>query len=156
MDLDSALATFGFLGYYIPHINVENDFRSIARENYTVSLNIENGITDIEEMKQNESTGHLEAHLILNLTVTAVSNENSTKKCKVNIVLSGLFDYSGTNKDESYSMLIINGNSTLYSIAIAHIITITALSSTAGHIIPPMLNFVKLFEEMKKEKADQP
>lgn len=156
MDLNASIAAFGFLGYYIPHINVENDFRSIARENYTVSLSIENGITDIEEIKQNESTGHLEAHLILDLTVTAVSNEDSTKKCVINIVLSGLFDYSGNDKDKFYSMLIINGNSTLYSIARAHIITITALSSAAGHIIPPMINFVQVFEEMKKEKEGQP
>ncbi len=151
MELNNALAVIDLKGYFVPHISIDNDFRIISRENYTVSMKIENGITDINEIQRNETTGHLEAHLILDLTVTAVSNDDNSKKCKINIVLSGLFDYSGEDRNEFYYMLLINGNSTLYSIARSHIITLTALSNSSGQIVIPMVNFVKLLEDSKKD-----
>ena len=77
MELNNALAVIDLKGYFVPHISIDNDFRIISRENYTVSMKIENGITDINEIQRNETTGHLEAHLILDLTVTAVSNDDN-------------------------------------------------------------------------------
>lgn len=152
MNINKAIANIGFKEYYIPHLNIDNDFQNIAREDCTISLDIQNAVTDVNNIKINESTGRLEAQLILDLTVNAVSNNDNTKHCQINIVLSGLFDYSGSDKNDFYYMLLINGNSTLYSIARTHIITVTALSSTAGQIVIPMVNFVKLLEEAKKEE----
>lgn len=152
MNVNDAAAIINLKGYFVPHLNIDNDFINIAREKYTISLDIQNGVPDIEEIKLNDSTGKLEANLILDLTVNAVSNKDNTKNCMVNIVLNGLFEYAGSDKNEFYYMLLINGNSALYSIARSHIITLTALSSLSGQIIIPMVNFVKLLEDAKKEE----
>jgi len=149
MDTKIAFADLQFQGCFIEKINISNNIYCISKENMTVSLDVKNGIGEII---QNCDLNCLQANLVLDLTVTAISNNDQNLKYQLNIVLNGLFYYYGTDPDTFNNMLLLNGNSTLYSIARSHIITFTSLSSTSGQIVLPMINFVKLLENSNEEK----
>lgn len=148
MDIKKAFAEMQLKGCFIEKIQISNDFYNISNENLNISMDLKNGISDII---CNEKSNHLEANLALDLTIFAESNNDNTRKYTLNIVINGLFDYGGSEEKEFYNMLLLNGNSTLYSIARSHIITLTSMSSQSGQIIIPMINFAKLLEETEKE-----
>lgn len=152
MDINASFADINLKSCFVEKIDICNDFSNISKENLTISLDVKNGVSDTVK---NEQTNCLEANLILDLTVNAVSNSDDTKKYRLNIVLNGLFTYKGTDEIAFYNMLLLNGNSTLYSIARANVITLTAMSSTSGQIVLPMINFVKLIEKSIQAQDNQ-
>lgn len=143
------LSEFQFKSSIIRELNIENDFVSLPNKNdLDTSMEIKNAFSDIEE-----NNGELYANVLLILNVTAKSIDNEeNRSMKVDLSIEGRFSYCEDNKEQFERMLVLNGTSTLYSIARAHIATITSMSLQNGKINLPMVNFVKLFQ-MKREQV---
>ena len=148
MNLSDIQSPFQLQGCILQKIIVENDFVFIPNNDMlNMSVNLKNNISDI---RKNEKENCLEANLVLEVDCIASISDNGTKY-SIHLALNGLFSFSGDNQDEFTSMLLLNGNSTLYSIARSQIITISSMSLTSGQLILPLINVVKLFEASKQE-----
>ena len=149
MKLSDILADFQLEGTRIKSITTKNDFVILPpEEKREISIKINNSLSEIHK---NERNNCYYANLILDLTATV--NEIETKKFfEINIVIDGLFSFTGENKDEFNNMLLLNGNTTLYSIARANVLTISSMSFANGEIMLPMINFVKLMQQKINEE----
>ncbi len=148
MNFNEILADFQFRASKIKKIEMNNEFSFLPDSGeLETSININDIISRIDK---DEEENLFIANLTLELNVTSKHKETN-KKLVINIVIDGLFTFNKDNEDEFKQMLLLNGNSTLYSIARAHIITLSSMSLASGQIILPMINFLKLFE-LKKAK----
>ena len=77
--------------------------------------------------------------------------KNDNKKFEITLSLESFFTTSDLDKNNFKQMLLLNGNSTLYSIARSHILTISALSFDSGKIVLPMINFMELLNARNEE-----
>ena len=124
---------------------MENDFIDLPLKGIENNLSIGNPNHKIIK-KDNLLFG------ILQLQINNVAEEKSTdRKLSISLVIEGLFSFSGDDEDVFRKMLFLNGNSTLYSIARAHIHSVTSMALNSGRVLLPMINFLKLAEEMEKE-----
>lgn len=152
MNLNEIQSPFQLQGCIIRQIEEKNNLVFLpSTEQLETTVNIKNAFDDI---RKNEQDNCLETNFILDLNFTAVSNEKE-KEYSIHIVLDGFFTFSKDDEDEFKNMLLLNGNSALYSIARSYIITISSISLTSGQFVLPMINFVKLLEESKKAKNNE-
>lgn len=145
------LSEFQFKGSIIRELNFENDFVSLPKsDDLDTSIDVKNAISDIDD-----NNGKLYANVLLALTVIAKRKNVEANEClKIDFTIEGRFSYALDNKEQFERMLALNGTSTLYSIARAHIATITSMSLLNGKINLPMVNFVKLFQMQRKQELE--
>lgn len=152
MDSNNYLSEFQFKGSIIRELKIENDFVSLPNANdLDTSMEMKNAISDVEDNNE----GELYANVLLALTVVAKSVDiEENKNIKIDFSIEGRFSYSGEDKKQFERMLLLNGTSSLYSIARANIATITSMSLQNGKINLPMVNFVKLFQTKRKQELE--
>ena len=133
------LATLQFIGSSIKQLEINNDFVSFpmdSKKTFHVDYQ-EVDIARTEEKRQ--------GIIQLNINVTI---ERDEQKFSLNISIEGCFVTNDIMTDEAFqSMLAINGQAILYSIARANIISISSLTFVNGSIVLPMLNFVDSYSE---------
>ena len=146
ITLEEIQSPFQMNGCIIQKMEINNEFVFLPTDVQLVSsVNIKNALSDIIKA---EETGILQAHLILDLEYKA---EYDGKVFSIHIVLDGLFSTTDSDENRFHQMLLLNGNSALYSIARSHIITISGMSLTSGQLILPMINFVNLMHAASNE-----
>lgn len=151
MDFNKTLSEFQFKASKVKNIEIKNDFSFLPNnDELNTSINITNGVSDINKREDNL----LYANLQLNIQVT-VEHKTSSKKLFINLTVDGLFTFSKDDKAEFNKMLLLNGNSTLYSIARAQIINLSSMCLSSGEIILPMVNFLKLLQLKEAEDNEK-
>lgn len=148
MDIRDSLATLQLLNTRVPELTIENDFVTLpSKEETETSLEL-GDVGHAIEKREDAYVG------VLQLRIHSITkSKKSNKKIEFSIVVEGIFKFDGDDKEMFEQMLFLNGNSSLYSIARSHIINMTSLSFASGQIILPMLNFVKIAEQLKQGKA---
>ena len=149
IKLQDLQSPFQMHGCIIDKIELKNDFVSIPADAQLEStVNTKNGISEIKKVNEDNM---LQANLILDLQYSASFEGNTFS---VHLVLNGLFTMIETNEELFQNMLLLNGNSALYSIARSYIITISSMSLTSGQLVLPMINFVNLIRESQKKQEE--
>lgn len=146
MDYSTVMSDFQLQGTRILNLDVKNDFINIF-DSAALATNVSIGNVE-PEIKTNGDK--LESVFVLQISVTA-KDLGSSRTITINLSIEGLFTSKNNDKDLFRQMLLLNGNTALYSIARAHIITISSLVCNRGDIVLPMINFV----EMLKAKQNQ-
>lgn len=151
MNFTETISNFQIKASRIEKLEINNDFIGLKNtENLDTNIKIGNAISQVQK---DESDGLLYASLKLDLTVTS-SEKNSKKKYCIHMLTEGLFTFDSNDEEEFKQMLLLNGNSTLYSIARSHIMTFSSLSLSGGSIILPMINFYKLLKLQSEKKEN--
>lgn len=146
IKLQDIQSPFQMHGCIIDKMEVENNFASIPTGVQLKStVNINNAISEINKTNDDNM---LQANLILDLRYSANYEENTFS---IHLVLNGLFSTTDINENDFKHMLLLNGNSALYSIARSYIITISSMSLTSGQLVLPMINFVNLLKATQNE-----
>ncbi len=154
MDIKDSISNFQLNGTRLIKLEIKNDFVNMPEQS-EIEMSVNMGNNDFEVVKKNDI---FFSNLQLNVTVV-VSKKNTEKQIVISLTLEGIFTLQPNSDKEDENkfkqMLLINGNSTLYSIARSHIITASSMSLDSGNIILPMINFVKLIKlKMEEENAE--
>ena len=145
MDINNSVSNFQLENSRIVHFTIENDFAELPANGLENHLSI--GNPNFKIFKKNDRL-----FCILQLQVNHETKYTDTEQIlNVSLVVEGLFSFTEDNEDTFRQMLFLNGNSALYSIARAHILSMTSMSLISGRIVLPMINFLKLAEELKNQ-----
>lgn len=147
MDIKETLATLQLEKTRVVNINTSNDFVNLP-QNEELDNNINIGNSDCVINEQNDK---LYGALQLQVNVELIQIITS-KKINISITLEGIFSYDEPDKEKFRQMMLLNGLSTLYSIARSYILTISSMTLASGKITLPMINFLKLSELKQKEE----
>ena len=152
MDTKKCLAEFQIVGSRITHIKMKNDFVLLDSPDKTKKrLDLTHKVIEVVKDGQGSLRG------ILALQVNVVLTEGKTK-FQLSIEIEGCFSCpESTEEDKFQQMLEINGVTTLYGIARATIISLTAQTFMSGAVTLPMINvhqYSKRIAEDKKSLKD--
>ncbi len=146
MNFTDTLSEFQFRDSVIKKAVINNDFTVLPDNNeLEYSVKIQNGLSDI--INENNI---LSARLILKINLSLVHKETE-QKMLIEFIIDGVFTFSRNDEEQFKEMLLLNGNSTLYSIARANIINLTSMCLSSGKVVLPMINFLKLMQLKEKE-----
>lgn len=142
MDINEIISEFQLVNTRIFKAEITNHLVDLPPfSELNCSLNLGNPDLSIEEKED-----HLCATLQLALDYYAVHKDNNDDSFKISIAVEGLFVYNEKNKEKFTQMLMLNGNTALYSIIRSYVMTLSSLSLASGKIILPMINFAKIIE----------
>lgn len=148
MDIKDTIASLQLRGTRIVNLETKNDLVNLPNgEDLDTNINLGNPNYGI-----NETDGKLFASLQLQVRVE-LTDKKTDKKIYISITVEGLFSFDETDKEKFKQMLLLNGNSTLYSIVRSYIITISSIALNSEKIVLPMINFLKL-AQLHKEQQD--
>lgn len=139
---------FQLLGTRLAKVEVTNKFINLPQDD-ELETNIDMGNS---ECKIIELDNQLEGILQQYVNFSATLKSEKQLYIKISVMIEGCFITSSKDKELFNQMLMLNGNTTLYSILRAHITTISALSLGEGKIILPMINFTKLMDEQNNNQ----
>lgn len=150
MDTSKVYSDFQLQGVRIADLSVKNDFiNSPDLSNSDLSINLGNNKIKIEKIGE-----ELGSELCLSVNI-CLTEKTDNKRIEISLTLESFFTTSDLDEDNFKQMLLLNGNSTLYSIARSHVITISALSFDSGKIVLPMINFMELLNERNKKEIEE-
>lgn len=139
---------FQLLGTRLAKVEVTNKFINLPLDD-ELETNIDMGNS---ECKIIELDNQLEGILQQYVNFSATLKSEKQLYIKISVMIEGCFITSSKDKELFNQMLMLNGNTTLYSILRAHITTISALSLGEGKIVLPMINFTKLMDEQNNNQ----
>lgn len=149
--INEVFSDFQLLGTRIAKIEATNTFINLPPSD-ELDISIDMGNCKDEIINHDDS---LEGILQQYINFSAALKTDKQLFIKISLMAEGCFTSSIKDEELFKQMLILNGNTALYSILRAHITTITALSLGEGKIVLPMINFVKLIEQ-QKDTSKQP
>lgn len=150
MNIKEVLSDFQFQESRIVKLEIKNDFVNKPKAS-DLETSIKLGNPSLKVFKKEDI---LNGILQLAIDITDKQKEDGMG-ISVSIVLEGLFTYTHDNEDQFNQMLLINGNTTLYSIARSIILTTTTLALSSGKVVLPMINFVELIKRKSEEDTKQ-
>lgn len=144
MNVDKIVAPFQLIGTKILKFTLTNDYVAFSPQS-PIKCDASYSIESVE--KQDELyTG------IIRLQIKSVFKGRDKSKLSCNTHIEGCFAAGDMDEDTFRKMLGINGCASLFSIARAFICSTTALATSGGQMILPMINTFKLIEgETDKE-----
>jgi len=145
MDIKNTLSNFQLENSRLIHFDIDNDFSELPANGTENSLSIGNPFHRVFK-----KDGVLFALLQLQINHT-IEETKTERKLSMTLVIEGLFSFSGGTEEQFRQMLVLNGNSALYSIARAHILSITSMALISGRVVLPMINFLKVAEKLEKQ-----
>lgn len=147
MDTKNCLADFQIVGSRITQIKLKNDFVVFDISDKTKKkLELTHKVIEIEKDEQ----GVL--HGILSLQINIALTEGKTR-FQLLIEIEGCFSCSeGADEEKFQQMLEINGITTLYGIARATIISLTAQAFMSGAVTLPMINVYQYSKRVNEDK----
>lgn len=152
MDIKEAMATFQLKATKIVNLDIKNDFLDLPSDDQ-LDKSISLGNTLIEILNSNSDNDPLLARMQLQVNLFFESKIDN-KKMEIVITVEGVFSFSENDENKFKQMLVLNGNSSLYSILRAYISTISSLTFDTGKITLPMINFLKLSELIQKRNSE--
>lgn len=129
-----------FLGCSIRELHIENSTIALKPE---MKKQISMDVAASEMIRHNNE---LHAKLLLTICMKLAKEEDEAGE--IDISLEGAFAVpESTGEDEFMKLILLNGATTLYSIARGKVEAITALTFTEGKITLPLINMVQYYEE---------
>lgn len=147
MNIENSKSKFLFIGNTIRKFTINNNIINFHNPyDYDKTFDVEYKIDRIYE-KEGDWTGILR----LFISVCAQHKEEEEKNAMLHLVTEGYFSSNKqqTEKEEFEKMLALNGCATLYSISRAIIMTTSSQTFNFGDIVLPMVNVIKLKEEIQ-------
>jgi len=147
MDTKKCLADFQIVGSRIAQIKMKNEFVVLdASDKTKKKLDLTHKVVEVEKDEQ----GVL--HGILSLQINVVLTEGKTR-FQLFIEIEGCFSCSdGADEEKFQQMLEINGVTTLYGIARATIVSLTAQAFMSGAVTLPMINVYQYSKRISEDK----
>ena len=147
MDIEKIKSEFQFIASTITNISVKNNFVVLPEyEELKLKMDTE---YEIKAIYFDDGING-----VLSLKTLAEAKKGK-QKISISITIEGLFTDINEDKEHFISLLKLNGCATLYSIARAQIIGLSAQSLASGHLILPMVNFFKAKELKDKKKQSE-
>ena len=151
MNLNKVASDLVFLGCSIKEIKSKNNIVNLAPDaKINIGMNV--SVKHIEEGNPQNGATPLCGYIQLDLDLDITAPENKQLKCKFKIGIEGCFTAEALNRESFEKMLIINGGTTLYSIARSQILDFTSNMFMTGKVLLPLINMVEFFEEMKSQE----
>lgn len=139
MDIDTIVSPFQLVGTKVVKFRMTNDYVTLAN-NPHIKCDASYSVDNVEK-QDNIYMG------IMKLNIKAVTKGPAKAKMSCNITIEGCFACPEEIGEDSFiKMLGINGCASLFSIARAFICSTTALATSGGHLILPMINTFKLVD----------
>lgn len=149
MDLQMITSDLKFVGSHVQRIELTNNHPMLNNSEIGYGMDI-----DVVYAEKNEDSSLWEGTVILAVGVQNGSSEDESHRFNINYQIEGCFSASETlNKEDFISMLYVNGGASLYSLARADILTVSAIALHNEKIRLPMINIVQYLEE--KAKMDE-
>lgn len=146
MDFNKITSNMIFLGCVIKELEITNQLVSIS-ENVKKGFNMD---VDIVEVGCKEDGSERIGKV--NLDIVIETKKDDEKKGTFHMRLEGAFTTSEVvEEDEFEKMLLLNGATTLYSIARGKIESITSNVYQNGKITIPMINMYEFYKEKASE-----
>ena len=131
--MEQELAKFRFLGFKIPHSEINlKDYSSKSSQDFTIKISAEGKIVN-------------DNNFILQMHVTVGNNDNSVN---IKTDLTGNFEFEELSEEVLNSFFCANAPAIMFPYVRAYITSLTALSGIDAIIIPT-LNMTQLGEEIK-------
>lgn len=154
MDITDIVSNFEFIGSCIKKVEMQNRIVYFSDEDINKYIDVSYSNVVINDLKSQEiKTGTVD--LYINIILRS-SDEKQEAKTTISMVINGCFSAPiNIGEDEFKKLLTENGCATLYSIARATIMSLTAQAFTDGKVTLPMLNIFRLREETEKEQQEK-
>lgn len=136
---------FQLVGARLGKVEVTNKFINLPPTN-DLEINIDLGNSECVITPFDD---HLEGILQQYINFSATLKSQKDEFIKISLMIEGCFIASEKDEERFKQMLMLNGNTALYSILRSHVITISSLALGEGKIVLPMVNFAKLIEEQQ-------
>lgn len=148
MDTRKIAAPFQLVGTKIVKFSMTNDYVTFGPHN-PIQCDAAYSIESVERQEDLYQG-------ILRLRVKSVFKGQDKSKLSCNVLVEGCFAAPAEMEENTFrEMLSINGCASLFSIARAFVCSATALATSGGQMILPMINTFKLLQETEKEKKTQ-
>lgn len=146
-SVEKSMSDFQFLTSRIEKIAFENTVLHIDEDCQKV---IDLNFGDVDSLENDEEmTGKITLNVIVEV------QKNNEKVVSINYVITGFFkDKKNCDKESFERMLKINGLATLYSLARAHITTISSLAGIQPLTIPMINVYNYVLQKENKKKAE--
>lgn len=145
-----AISDFQLIGTRLGKIEVTNNFVTLPPSD-ELDVNIDMGNSKINIPEYPNKSNSLEGVLQQYINFSATCKNCSQDSIKISVMIEGFFVTNEKDKNRFKQMLLLNGNTALYSILRSYVISISAMSLEEGKIVLPMINFTKLIEQEDKE-----
>lgn len=146
MNFNKITSNMIFLGCVIKELEVSNELISMS-ENIKKGFNMDVDVVDIGCKEDgSDRIGKVQLDIVIE------TKKGDDKKGNFHMTLEGAFTTSEVvEEDEFEKMLLLNGATTLYSIARGKIESITSNIYQNGKITLPMINMYEFYKEKANE-----
>lgn len=151
IEFNKISADLEFVGKSIKHLAVENQYINTDDHHGQAAFAMDLRVTKVG-IDNNADPSKKFGQILLFVEVDFQRKNDEKPGMNIKYCSEGCFSAPKDIDEQIFvNMLYINGGSTLYSIARADILDITAKVFHNGKIALPMINFVQFMEEKSKE-----
>ena len=142
MNINQVAADLEMVGCSVRNLSITNDLISIRDDD---ELHLDLDILPVYEgIIEQEHRGRV----VLNLYIDSVRKEREDQKMEISVTFEALFRSTDSMEEQAFiELLIINGATTLYSLARGKIEAISASIFLDGKIVLPFVNIIQYYHQ---------
>ena len=142
MNINQVAADLEMVGCSVRNLSITNDLISIRDDD---ELHLDLDILPVYEgIIEQEHRGRV----VLNLHIDSVRKEREDQKMEISVTFEALFRSTDSMEEQAFiELLIINGATTLYSLARGKIEAISASIFLDGKIVLPFVNIIQYYHQ---------